>query len=397
MAAPMVKTKYPGIYKRGSRYVVRYRANGEHKSESARTLDEARRLQQARRTDIDRGEFQERSRVTFRDYASEWIDRYHGRGRRGFREQTREEYRRLLEQYAFEFFPERLRLADVSPRHVAQFVGWLCDERAQGRDLSDSTIRNALNPVRACFAIAVTEGLVRHNPTAGIALPHRPAVEDDGEDVRAFSREQLAAFLELVHPRHRTMFRLLAATGLRVSELLALRWRDLQLDGSTPHVRIRRAYVRGRFGPPKSKYGRRDVPIGAALVNELRRHRAASEWPGEDDLAFPSLNGTPLHYSNLFRRVLRPVAEEAGAPWAGFHTFRHTCATLLFAGGRNAVQVQRWLGHHSPAFTLATYVHLLDEDLGTALELPAGENAVRTDPTGEDATQPEPVLVTSAA
>src|SRR3954454_6983102 len=84
MAAPMVKTKYPGIYKRGSRYVVRYRVNGEHKSESARTLDEARRLQQARRTDIDRGEFHERSRVTFRAYADEWIDRYQGRGRRGF-------------------------------------------------------------------------------------------------------------------------------------------------------------------------------------------------------------------------------------------------------------------------------------------------------------------------
>jgi integrase len=56
-------------------------------------------------------------------------------------------------------------------------------------------------------------------------------------------------------------------------------------------------------------------------------------------------------------------------PWVGFHTFRHTCASLLFAQGRNAVQVQRWLGHHSAAFTLATYVHLLDGDLGEPLTL----------------------------
>lgn len=71
---------------------------------------------------------------------------------------------------------------------------------------------------------------------------------------------------------------------------------------------------------------------------------------------------------NLRRRVLLPAREKVGLDWIGFHAFRHTCATLLFAEGRNAVQVQRWLGHHSPAFTLATYVHLLDGDVGAPLE-----------------------------
>ena len=65
MSAPMVSTRHPGVYKRGSRYVVRYRVNGRHKSESARTIDEALRLQRARQTDIDRGEFHEQARVTF--------------------------------------------------------------------------------------------------------------------------------------------------------------------------------------------------------------------------------------------------------------------------------------------------------------------------------------------
>lgn len=54
--------------------------------------------------------------------------------------------------------------------------------------------------------------------------------------------------------------------------------------------------------------------------------------------------------------------------WAGFHTFRHSVASRLFAAGRNPVQVQRWLGHHSPSFTIDTYVHLLDGDLGEPLE-----------------------------
>jgi hypothetical protein len=85
----------------------------------------------------------------------------------------------------------------------------------------------------------------------------------------------------------------------------------------------------------------------------------------------------------MMRRVLRPAAEEAGAPWAGFHAFRHTCASLLFERGANAVKVQRWLGHHSPAFTLSTYIHLLDSSLGDPLdlgvELLQGGNEVATD------------------
>src|SRR5580765_3956874 len=77
------------------------------------------------------------------------------------------------------------------------------------------------------------------------------------------------------------------------------------------------------------------------------------------------------------RRVLKPAAVAAGLgewvraesgalraeSWVTFHTFRHSCATILFRRGWNAVQVQRWLGHHKPSFTLDTYVHLLDEDV----------------------------------
>src|SRR3954447_20558684 len=76
-----------------------------------------------------------------------------------------------------------------------------------------------------------------------------------------------------------------------------------------------------------------------------------------------------MMYGNALRRALKPAAEEAGVPWAGFHALRHTCASLLFAGGRNAVQVQRWLGHHSAAFTLERYVHLLDGDIGEPLRV----------------------------
>jgi hypothetical protein len=85
-------------------------------------------------------------------------------------------------------------------------------------------------------------------------------------------------------------------------------------------------------------------------------------------------------YANTRRRVLLPALEAASVDWrAGFHTFRHTRASELFAAGRNIKQVQRWLGHHKPSFTLDTYVHLLGDDMGAAL--PAG----RVDETNTEA------------
>ncbi len=96
------------------------------------------------------------------------------------------------------------------------------------------------------------------------------------------------------------------------------------------------------------------------------------------DLVFPAANGKPLTQSNLYRDALKLPREEAGVPWVGAHTLRHTCASMLFAEGRNAVQVQRWLGHHSAAFTLATYAHLPDGDLGEPLELSAATTSVTT-------------------
>jgi integrase len=400
MAARMVRTSAPGIYRRGDRYVVTYRGHGRQRKESAATMAEARALKATREAEVARGEFYEASHVTFRQYAGEWIERYYGR-RRGFSETTRDRYKIALRSYVFPHFAEK-RLAEITPRDLSTFVGWLCDEHKQGvhwralklmkedegkpytralveagqdtsvkpRRHSDSSVSNIVKPIRSCLATAVNEGLIRHNPTIGLALPHRPTVEDlEAEPVLALTREQLATLLELVDVRHRSMFRLMAATGLRISETLALQWRHLELNGSAPHVRVRRQIYRGRLGPPKTKYGRRDVPLEQELVFELRRRRADSEWPGEEHLVFPSLNGTPLSDENLRRRVFRPAAEEAGVAWATPHALRHTCASMLFDRGANAKQVQRWLGHHSASFTLDTYIHLLSEDLDEPLSL----------------------------
>jgi integrase len=361
-------------------------------------------MKRARETDRDRGEFEAQSRIPLREYAEEWIDRYQGNGRRGFTEATRDDYRRDLHWYVFPYLDEKLgrTVSSVSARDIANWIAWLCDAAEQGRrrdeqkaeqakaagrkppkkggdlNLSDATVRRIVSPLRACLSTAKREGLIRHNPADGAVLPVREQIlEDTPETARALTRVQLATFLDLVAPKHRLMFRFMAATGLRWSEFAALRWRDLVLDGSTPRVQIRRAIVRGTFKPPKSRHGRRDIPLDSSLVDELRQARKASEWSEDDCLVFPASNGQPLRQENVRRRILRPAAEEADVSWIGFHTFRHTCASMLFDRGANAVKVQRWLGHHSPAFTLSTYVHLLDDGVGAGLALDSELQGVR--------------------
>jgi integrase len=405
----MEKTNDPGIYKRktkqgDTRYVVVYYVGGRQKRETARTLKDARRLKAARATDRDRGELFEGSNAPFREYAAEWIERYQGNGRRGFTEATRDEYRRDLKRYAYPQLCDK-PVSAITPRDVANWIGWLCDQRRMrtkknpgGRALSDSSIRRILAPVRSCLATAKREGLIRSNPIDGAALPHRPQIkEGEAKDVRALTREQLDAFLRVVRGEWWLMFRFLAATGLRWSELIELRWRDFSLDAVPPHVQVRRANVKGTVKPPKTKHGVRDVPLEASIARKLRERRTGAQ-AGPDELVFPTQNSSALDHSNMLRRVLRPAAEEAGAPWAGFHTFRHTCASMLFSAGRNPKQVQHWLGHHSPTFTLDRYGHLMDEGVGTALDVTAEldsaarDNVMTIRPTQTDPTAPETVL-----
>ena len=81
------------------------------------------------------------------------------------------------------------------------------------------------------------------------------------------------------------------------------------------------------------------------------------------------LGDAPLQPDNVRRRVLKPLMEEIGAPWAGWHALRHSYASIQIANRVNIVALSRTLGHHSPAFTLSRYAHLLDGDQAPPLNL----------------------------
>lgn len=358
MAAKRVKTRYPGIYSRTyadgtTRYIVMWRDRGKLEHETFRTLAEAREAQGRRRQP---GEKQVYSRERFDEYAPAWLERHRGRSGRGIASSTRRDWQRSLERWAVPFFG-RMRVADIDPRDIRAFIAWM-----EKKDVKPPSIRKNLVPLKALFASAVADGHIRASPTVGLRLTTNA---DDGErTAKALTRQELQVLLGALPDEWRPFFTFLAQTGLRISEALALTWDDVEL-GTKPRVRVERQLYRGELTRLKTSYSRREVPLSPNMARTLLALRA-ERYEGPGAPLWSTRIGTPLSAHNVRNRVLTPTAQAVALPWVHFHTFRHTCASLLFAGGKDVKQVQEWLGHADPGFTLRTYVHLLDEGLGSA-------------------------------
>ncbi len=351
----LIKTGTPGVYRRGGRYVVILRGpDGKQRKHAARTLAEARDLKARLTADVSRGEYRTQSRITFSQYAEQWLATYGGRTSRGpIRVTTEREYRRYIEQRAMPYFGRR-RLTQIEPRDIKLYAAHVA---ADG--VARNTVRNCIAALRVLLATAVEDGLLRSNPATHVRLP---AIEQatESDTAKALTEAQLAALLAACPQQWRLLTGFLADTGLRIGEALALTWADV--DFGRGRVEVRRRVYEGVYAPPKSKYGRRDVPISPGLGQALWAHRGAVRAAADDALIWPGKAGKPLNAATAYRGI-KAACATAGVPWASPHTLRHTCATRLFNAGLNAKQVQVWLGHHSPAFTLDTYVHLLPDDL----------------------------------
>jgi integrase len=380
MPAPLVATGTPGIYRRGSRYVVRYRdPHGTPRQRSARTLAEARALRASFVADVARGDYRQLSRVTFADYASTWVETYTGRTSRGIRPETLSDYASELANRAVPHFG-RKRLAEIEPRDLKVYATILAN-----RGLKPATIRQAIAPVRALFATALEEGLIRINPATGLRLAISAPSDDEHDQAKALTEAELLAVLEATDARWRLFVEFVAHTGMRIGEAVAVRWSDV--DFGKRRVHVRRRWYRGAFASPKSKYSVRAIPLTERMTEQLRQLREAAPELIDSALVFPNRDGRVLDPSNLRDRVLKPAVSAAGVSWAGWHTLRHTCGSMLFRHGANAKQVQYWLGHHSPAFTLAVYVHLLPEDAAD----PAFLDAVTRSPSNSRIAATPPV------
>ena len=351
----LVRTSTPGVFRRGDRYVVVYRdAEGKQRKRYARTLAEARTTKAALSTDVQRGEYVADSRISFADYAARWIATYEGRTARGVRPGTVRDYRRGLGldeegnptgRGAVAYFG-RKPLSSIRAQDVKAYA-----VHVAARGVARNTVRLAIAPVRALLADAHEEGLIRANPAAGFRLG-RAVAGLSVKETHALNEEQLVRVLGEVPEEHRLLVEFLAQTGVRISEALALTKADF--DFGRRRFSVSRRLSEGQLDAPKSRHGVRQVPLSPGLSKRLWLLLAKEP----DDAVVFTARRTHLY------RVVRAAGERAGIEWpVGLHTFRHTCASIMFRRGVPKEAIRKLLGHHSWDFTAGTYVHLDDGDL----------------------------------
>jgi integrase len=162
----------------------------------------------------------------------------------------------------------------------------------------------------------------------------------------------------------RPLIYLMVFTGLRVSELRALQWKDISFDRGTLSVR-RRANNRGVVGPPKSEAGARTIPLSSTTLEALKAWKRSC--PNSTlDLLFPSVKGKVMAYEVMKKHMFAPIvycaagSDENGGdvPRFGFHDFRHAAASLWIEQNLSPKKVQELMGHSSVTMTFDTYGHL---------------------------------------
>src|ERR1039457_2297927 len=157
---------------------------------------------------------------------------------------------------------------------------------------------------------------------------------------------------------------LLARTGLRIGEMLALRWQDLSLPQGI--LLVHQKVSQGHFDEPKTKVSKRRIPLGPQCVEILAALKRAEATPST--LVFSARNGSPLSRRNLLNRQLKPAAKALKLTGVNWHWFRHAHATLLDSAGDPIGITQALLGHSSSEITRGTYIHSVPADARQAVE-----------------------------
>src|SRR5918999_4268846 len=179
-APRMERTKTPGVYKRGSRYVVVWQHRGKQHKKSFRTMEQARE----HKGRVQAGERRPVARVGFEDYFEGWIRSYAGRTARGFTARSRSLYRGSTEHALPRW--RTWRLADVEPADVRELFSALRDD-----GVSTSVVKGVRAALSAMFATAVEDRLLRSNPVQGVRIPAAAGGGPEEEQAKALTRAEL--------------------------------------------------------------------------------------------------------------------------------------------------------------------------------------------------------------
>jgi integrase len=171
------------------------------------------------------------------------------------------------------------------------------------------------------------------------------------------SASEVKQLIEVLAIRERTLVLLDVGTGLRMSELFALKWRDINFQDNEIHVT--RSMVMQVVGPCKTEASQKPVPLDPYLAQTLQQWREHAQYRAPDDWVFasPESKGRgPYWGQTMMRRIIRPAAATVGITRRiGWHTFRHSYSSLLKANGADTKVMQELLRHASSRVTLDIY------------------------------------------
>lgn len=256
----------------------------------------------------------------------------------------------------------RVQLARIDRTMLRE---WVAELSASG--LAPATVHKCAQLMNGALRAAQDERLIAANPADRLPLP-----KVEAEPMLFCTPEQVATLAESIDDRYRVWVYTAAYSGLRVGELAGLRREQVDLMRRRIDVVRTATEVRGTIfeGPPKTRAGRRSVPIPAPVIDLLAGHCADS---GPDDLVFTAPGGGHLRANAFRRRFFIPAAVAAGlgaierregadrASYGGLriHDLRHTAVTFWIAAGASVKEVATWAGHSSVATVLDRYGHLL--------------------------------------
>jgi integrase len=218
-----------------------------------------------------------------------------------------------------------------------------------------SKIRNLLS---ALFQHAIRMEWAETNPIRAVRASAKRLREPD-----ILTPEETNALIAELPEPCRTMALLAALTGLRISEVLGLQWQDVDLEGAV--IRLRRGIVNQQVSDLKTAGSKRPLPIPSALVEALSEWKKQTSFSQTEDWVFasPQANGDqPYWPGTLLQRHLKPAALRVGiAKQIGWHSFRRSFATLLYANEQDVKTAQELMRHATPNVTMGIYAQAVTE------------------------------------
>jgi integrase len=351
-------------------YEARLRIDGQDKRIvlEARTKTDAIREAESVRVDRDRGEQRHRSLApTLEELADEWIDSLQARvglrdERRRYSQRTVDLYRQRLGADVLDRLGRR-RVDELTVDDVRRLV-----DRLTGRGFAPGTVTSCVNILSGLLRFGVKRRVVAHNVVRDLDRDDRPGVARQSEP-RYLTGAEIARLLAQLSDTFRPVAATCAYAGLRVSEALGLRWKDVDLKAGTITVAGQLGAAGTRIDATKTISSAATVPMLPALRRELVAHRSRQAARSlvrvrADELVFTTNRGLPQSRRNMLRAV--HLGGDAaglngdGLEPVGLHDLRHSMVAIAFELGLTAPEVAVLARHANAKVTLTVYAGLTD-------------------------------------